>query len=111
MSEFSKFGKVVRCRLVKDVVTGKSRGYAFVEYERRAEARGAESMHGENVDGSRILVQGVARVLSGWRPRRLGGGFGGRREAGQLRFGGRDRPFQKPLLTEHTARSQTRDTI
>jgi hypothetical protein len=27
----------------------------------------------------------------------LGGGFGGKKESGQLRFGGRDRPFKKPL--------------
>ena len=27
----------------------------------------------------------------------LGGGFGGKKESGQLRFGGRDRPFRKPL--------------
>jgi U11/U12 small nuclear ribonucleoprotein SNRNP35 len=26
-----------------------------------------------------------------------GGGFGGKKESGQLRFGGRDRPFRKPL--------------
>ncbi|RUS30496.1 hypothetical protein BC938DRAFT_479312, partial [Jimgerdemannia flammicorona] len=35
--------------------------------------------------------------MSGWVPRRLGGGFGGRKESGQLRFGARDRPFKKPL--------------
>jgi U11/U12 small nuclear ribonucleoprotein SNRNP35 len=27
-----------------------------------------------------------------------GGGFGGKKESGQLRFGGRDRPFRKPLF-------------
>jgi len=26
-----------------------------------------------------------------------GGGLGGRKESGQLRFGGRDRPFRAPL--------------
>jgi len=34
----------------------------------------------------------------GWKPRRLGGGLGGKKESGQLRFGGRDRPFRVPLL-------------
>ena len=33
----------------------------------------------------------------GWVPRRLGGGFGGKKESGQLRFGGKDRPFRKPI--------------
>lgn len=36
------------------------------------------------------------RTLKGWKPRRLGGGFGGKKESGQLRFGGRARPFQRP---------------
>ena len=27
----------------------------------------------------------------------LGGGFGGKKESGQLRFGGRDRNFRKPM--------------
>ena len=27
----------------------------------------------------------------------VGGGFGGRKESGQLRFGGIDRPFKRPL--------------
>ena len=26
-----------------------------------------------------------------------GGGFGGKKESGQLRFGGRDKPFVKPI--------------
>lgn len=26
-----------------------------------------------------------------------GGGFGGKKESGQLRFGGRDRPFFRPM--------------
>ena len=37
------------------------------------------------------------RIVKGWVPRRLGGGVGGKKESGQLRFGGRDRPFKKPL--------------
>lgn len=28
----------------------------------------------------------------------LGGGFGGKKESGQLRFGGSDRPFKKPIV-------------
>lgn len=39
-------------------------------------------------------------MLKGWKPRRLGGGFGGKKESGQLRFGGRDRPFKKPIALE-----------
>lgn len=39
--------------------------------------------------------------MKGWKPRRLGGGFGGKRESGQLRFGGAVRPFQPPYEQQH----------
>ena len=29
-----------------------------------------------------------------------GGGFGGKKESGQLRFGGRERPFRKPMSVD-----------
>ena len=38
--------------------------------------------------------------MKNWKPRRLGGGFGGRKESGQLRFGCRDRPWRPPILPE-----------
>lgn len=48
------------------------------------------------------------RTLKGWIPRRLGGGFGGKKESGQLRFGGRSRPFQKPYdIEDGTAQSSS----
>ncbi|KAL4713573.1 hypothetical protein ACJJTC_006161 [Scirpophaga incertulas] len=100
--EFSKFGKIVHCRLVKDIVTGKSKQYAFVEYESSSSVEKALSkMHNEFLDGSALVVEREAeRRLPGWRPRRLGGGFGGRKESGQLRFGCRTRPFKKPFLID-----------
>lgn len=99
-SEFSKHGKILHCRLVRDIVTGKSKRYAFVEYEDdKSMEKALFSMHKEYIDGSEIIVESEAeRLLPGWKPRRLGGGFGGRKESGQLRFGCRDRPFRKPLL-------------
>ncbi|GBP78869.1 hypothetical protein EVAR_81131_1 [Eumeta japonica] len=102
--EFSKCGRVVYCRLVREAVTGRSRRYAFVEFSRPENAeRALRLMHREFVDGAELLVEREAeRRLSGWRPRRLGGGFGGHRTSGQLRFGGVDRPFQKPILLETT---------
>lgn len=91
------------CRLVKDIVTGKSKQYAFVEYESTTSMENAlTEMHKEYIDGSEIVVEKEAqRTLAGWVPRRLGGGFGGRKEAGQLRFGCRDRPFHKPIIIRH----------
>jgi U11/U12 small nuclear ribonucleoprotein 35 kDa protein len=56
-------------------------------------------MHKTMLDQSEIIVEFEAgRTMKGWKPRRLGGGFGGKRESGQLRFGGRDRPFVKPIV-------------
>ncbi|KAG7266691.1 hypothetical protein CRUP_037258 [Coryphaenoides rupestris] len=74
---FSKYGPIQRLRLVRDTVTGFSKRYAFVEYKEE-----------------RSIVQ---RTLKGWIPRRLGGGQGGKKESGQLRFGGKDRPFRRPI--------------
>ena len=37
------------------------------------------------------------RTLRGWIPRRLVGGLDGKKESGQLRFGGRDWLFRKPI--------------
>lgn len=99
---FGKYGELVKCRLVRDVVAGFSRGYAFVEYKSERDANKAwRDLHNETIDGCTILVEyEAARTLQGWVPRRLGGGFGGKKESGQLRFGGRDRPFRRPIPSE-----------
>ena len=66
------------------------------------------------IDNSQVFVDmECERTLPGWKPRRLGllhsikihttwmlmlgGGLGGKKESGQLRFGGKDRPFRKPM--------------
>ncbi|XP_057668478.1 U11/U12 small nuclear ribonucleoprotein 35 kDa protein-like [Diorhabda carinulata] len=99
---FSKYGKLRRFRLVKDIVTGMPKGYAFIEYENESSAEDAyREANKMNIEGSVIFVDfECGRLLKGWKPRRLGGGFGGQKESGQLRFGGRDRPFKKPISIE-----------
>lgn len=78
------------------------KGYAFIEYEEECDAEEAYvKAHKMNVDGRPIFVDfECERLLKGWKPRRLGGGFGGMKESGQLRFGGRDRPFKKPIYID-----------
>ncbi|KAJ4904167.1 U11/U12 small nuclear ribonucleoprotein 35 kDa protein [Raphanus sativus] len=95
----SRYGKVKSLRLVRHIVTGASRGYAFVEYETEKEMRRAyEDAHHSLIDGREIIVDyNRQQLMPGWIPRRLGGGLGGRKESGQLRFGGRERPFRAPL--------------
>ncbi|CAH1399640.1 unnamed protein product [Nezara viridula] len=96
---FSQYGKIIKCRLVEDIVTGKSKGYAFIEYETEREAaRAYRNGHRTFLDGKELFVDmECERLLPGWIPRRLGGGFNGKKESGQIRFGGRDRPFRKPI--------------
>lgn len=95
----SKYGRVKNLRLVRHIVTGASRGYAFVEYETEREMRRAyEDAHHSLIDDSEVIVDyNRQQLMPGWIPRRLGGGLGGKKESGQLRFGGRERPFRAPL--------------
>ncbi|XP_027886703.1 U11/U12 small nuclear ribonucleoprotein 35 kDa protein [Xiphophorus couchianus] len=96
---FSKYGDIRRLRLVRDIVTGFSKGYAFIEYkEERYVSRARRDADKLVVDQHEVFVDfEQERTLRGWVPRRLGGGLGGKKESGQLRFGGRDRPFRKPI--------------
>lgn len=86
-------------RLVRDAVTGISKQYAFVEYESSSCAREAiRDMDQRRIDEREIIVDYEhERRMKGWKPRRLGGGFGGKKESGQLRFGCSARPFQRPF--------------
>lgn len=104
--EFSRFGNIQSCHLVRDIVTGLSKCYGFIEYVTEWEARlAARDANDMTINGSTLLVEmECERVLPGWIPRRLGGGFGGRKESGQLRFGGRDRPFKKPIFLRKSDR-------
>ncbi|KAL3667522.1 small nuclear ribonucleoprotein 35kDa (U11 U12) [Phytophthora oleae] len=96
---FSDYGAIRRLRLVRDKKTDKPKGYAFIEFEQeKSFERAYRHAHRRVIDGATILVDYErSRVMKGWKPRRLGGGLGGKKESGQLRFGGRDRPFKTPL--------------
>lgn len=79
-------------------MTGISKQYAFVEYDSSSSAREAiRDMDQRRIDEREIIVDYEhERRMKGWKPRRLGGGFGGKKESGQLRFGCSARPFQRP---------------
>ncbi|XP_050144358.1 U11/U12 small nuclear ribonucleoprotein 35 kDa protein-like isoform X2 [Malus sylvestris] len=80
-------------------LTGASCGYAFVEYETEREMQRAyKEAHHSLIDDSKVIVDyNRQQLMPGWIPRRLGGGFCGKKESGQLRFGGREKPFRAPL--------------
>ncbi|XP_063313078.1 U11/U12 small nuclear ribonucleoprotein 35 kDa protein [Pelobates fuscus] len=96
---FSRYGDIQRLRLVRDFITGFSKGYAFIEYKQESALMKAHRDANKLViDQREVFVDfELERTLKGWIPRRMGGGFGGKKESGQLRFGGRDRPFRKPF--------------
>lgn len=102
---FAQFGAINQVRIVRDVVTQRSRGYAFVEFvHERDFERAYYEAHRHVLDGRAILVDYErSRVMPGWKPRRLGGGLGGRKESGQLRFGGRDHPFKPPMRLQSSS--------
>lgn len=97
---FGKHGDVISAKVIVDVVTGLSQGYGFVEMKSEEEARRALRRTTDAIlNGHKIFIDyECSRTLKGWKPRRLGGGFGGKKESGQLRFGGKDRPFKRPIV-------------
>ncbi|KAF0476680.1 RNA-binding domain-containing protein [Gigaspora margarita] len=107
---FEKFGSIKHIRLVRNLVTGDSRGYAFIEFTHEKSCQEAyKNSYKMIIDDRQILTDYErSRTMEGWVPRRLGGGFGGRKESGQLRFGARDRPFKRPL---HVAGNQSMPEI
>lgn len=64
---------------MKHIKTGKSKGYAFIEFkERRSAEMAYDRADGRRIDGKSILVdKELARTDKYWLPRRLGGGKGG----------------------------------
>ena len=83
-SLFGYYGPITKISLVNDKGSGKSRGYAFLEFERESDLRAAQrEMDGYKLRGRRIVVDVErGRTVSGWTPRKLGGGIGGTRAPG-----------------------------
>ncbi|RYP54570.1 hypothetical protein DL768_000630 [Monosporascus sp. mg162] len=104
--EFGRFGPIERIRIVTDTHAHEKgnkkkkphRGYAFVVFEREKDMRAAlDGCDGIRIKDRRIKVDVErGRTVKGWKPRRLGGGLGGRgytkaaaaRPAGPGGFGG-----------------------
>ncbi|XP_058807006.1 U11/U12 small nuclear ribonucleoprotein 35 kDa protein-like [Phymastichus coffea] len=99
---FSQYGEVVSAKVIYDVVTGQSNNYGFVEMksERDAWKLARKEDHLVLYNHKLFVDFETSRTMKGWIPRRLGGGFGGKKESGQLRFGGKERPFKRPILID-----------
>lgn len=73
---FGEAGNIVSVNLIKDRETGRSKGFAFVEFESHEEANSAIEMFNGNEFQERSLVVNFARPREE-RPRRSGGNRGG----------------------------------
>lgn len=93
------------------VVTGYSMGYAFVEYRHEEDFTSAfYSTHRQFIVGSANhggLHAATRRFPDGFLAA-SGGGIGGKKQSGQMRFGGRDCPF-RALYTNVNRGQPSRD--
>ncbi|XP_053211635.1 U1 small nuclear ribonucleoprotein 70 kDa-like isoform X2 [Panonychus citri] len=82
--EFEAYGTIKKVIIVHDKISGKHRGYAFIEYEHERDMHAAyKYADGKKIDGRRVLVDVErGRTVKGWLPRKLGGGLGGTRRGG-----------------------------
>ena len=81
LREMEVYGPVKDLKVVSDRDTGKSRGYAFVEYEHEEDMKRAyRAADGMRIEGRAIVVD-VERghTVPNWLPRKFGGGLGGTR--------------------------------
>jgi RNA recognition motif-containing protein len=89
---FEAYGQVSSCTIIKDKVTGSSKGFGFLEMPERTEAEAAiTGLNGRELMGRKLNVNEA-------RPRTEGAGAGAGRSAGggwgarsSNRDGGRDR--------------------
>ncbi len=88
---FSQAGVVTSVNLMLDKFTGKSRGFAFIEFSTSEEANKAvEMFHGKELQG-RSLTVNIARPREERAPRSGGGGGGGGYRGGREGGGRRER--------------------
>jgi len=125
---FEEWGRVKDIKMICDK-EGRSRGYAFIEYEDERDLKDAYKYgDGIKIDGRHVLVDVErGRTVPGWLPRRLGGGRGpgrvgfdprkqkrgkqnqsDRRDLSKHRRNGND-SYQRPSNDRKRGRSPRRD--
>jgi cold-inducible RNA-binding protein len=53
---FNDFGKNLQIKLIKDLETGRSKGFAFIEFENNSNAQAALQTDGKEFQGRRLKV-------------------------------------------------------
>lgn len=72
---FQKYGEVESAKVIKDRMTGESRGFGFVEMKVKAEAQTAmEELDGSELSGRHIIVNEARPRTQGRRNKGRGGG-------------------------------------
>ncbi|KAB7499323.1 U1 small nuclear ribonucleoprotein [Armadillidium nasatum] len=104
--EFEIYGAIKKIVIVHNKISGKPRGYAFIEYEHERDTRSAyKHADGKKIDNRRVLVDVErARTVKGWLPRRLGGGLGGTRKGGpdvNVKHSGREDDRKRGRSEDH----------
>jgi RNA recognition motif-containing protein len=80
---FEPFGEVESVRIIKDMYSGRSKGFGFVEMPGKSEAQSAiESLNGKEMKGRTVKVNEARPRSEG----RQGGRGGGGRRGGGRRF-------------------------
>jgi len=88
---FKEYGAVQTVKIISDMFTGESKGFAFVEMKDKAAAQKAiDELNTKEVQGRKLIVN-EARPKTDTR--RSGGGGGGNRNSGGGSGGGNRRRF------------------
>ena len=75
---FNQAGTCVSVKIIKDSMSGRSKGFGFIEMATPKEAQDAiEKLNGVELEGRKIIVSEARPEKE--RPREKSGGFGGKR--------------------------------
>ena len=83
---FAQAGSVTSAVIIMDKMSGRSKGFGFVEMESAEEAQNAISMFNDQEFGGRKLTVNEARPMEARPPRQNGGGFGGGNRGGRREY-------------------------
>jgi RNA recognition motif-containing protein len=88
--EFSAYGKVKSAKVIRDLFSGDSKGFGFVEMPAAAEAQEAiQALNTKDVKGKKLTVNEARPKPEGGRRSGGGGGRGGNFRSGGNGGGGR----------------------
>lgn len=114
--QFVKFGEIEKIRIVRDKITNKSRGYGFIVFKdsesSKKVCREIGVHRGTKINGRPVIVDiERGRTIKYFKPRRLGGGLGGR---GYMRRDKMNQLFKKDDMKKskpNTTRLQSHSNI